>query len=719
MADDQLNYDASELATERNTPGGPDKRPPEDIRFGDPEQPRPDGQNENADAAAEQQTCPDGDAVSEPQPPQRRHEQFLQLARRYIIPATNKVEGLRFGFDTEANGLLNAATKAHCIAIADLDRDETADYGPGQINDALAHLSRADYLAGHNIVGYDLPLLRRLYGWTPSQGCVVVDTLIVSRLIFPHLADLDRQAAAMGDPPLGKLTGRHSLEAWGMRLGIPKTGTDIDAWATWTAEIQERCIGDARRVKLLWLLLQPDGQAAKALALEQRVAPICDEISAAGIPFDTEDGERQRDQWMARHARLEAKLHTQFPEVTNWNSRQQIAALLEKRGWVPDRRTEKTGQPKIDDELLESLPQLYPEFEGLAEYYLLGRRLGQLSEGEEAWLRHVGPDGRIHGSIVHIGTPHSRASHFGPNIAQVPNPKKGKPLAAECRALFRARNDWVFVSCDQSGLQDRAFAHYLAEFDGGAYARAFLAGLDPHWATAKSLTLVPVTAVRDKENKLHTALREGCKSWRYGFLFGMRAPRAGTILYNTIKAAEVVDPACGLMAQFFGTSTHPGENALKRVGQHALDSFIAATPGLSRLREHLQMQVMRAGWLPGLDGRRVPVDAQYKALNYALASAEAVICKRWIANVHDELCARFRYGWDDAVGGGDAVIVAWVHDELVVCCRPEIADQVGDLMVYYAKEAGEHYGLRCALDAEYSVGHTWAGEGNSRKPASV
>ena len=42
------------------------------------------------------------------------------------------------------------------------------------------------------------------------------------------------------------------------------------------------------------------------------------------------------------------------------------------------------------------------------------------------------------------------------------------------------------------------------------------------------------------------------------------------------------------------------------------------------------------------------------------------------ASFYDELCARFRYGWD-----GDVVIVLWVHDELVACCRPEIAEQVG------------------------------------------
>jgi hypothetical protein len=156
-----------------------------------------------------------------PEPPPQRHEQFLQLARRYIIPATNKVEGLRLGFDAEANDLLNAAAKVHCIAIADLDRDGTADYGPGQINDALAHLSRANYLVGHNIVGYDLPLLRRLYGWTPSQGCVVVDTLITSRLILPHLSGLDGQATAMGDSPLGSLgCASRSSKDWRRHRGL-------------------------------------------------------------------------------------------------------------------------------------------------------------------------------------------------------------------------------------------------------------------------------------------------------------------------------------------------------------------------------------------------------------------------------------------------------------------------------------------------------------------
>jgi hypothetical protein len=275
------------------------------------------------------------------------------------------------------------------------------------------------------------------------------------------------------------------------------------------------------------------------------------------------------------------------------------------------------------------------------------------------------------------------------------------------------------VTCDQAGLQDRAFAHYLSAFDGGAYAKAFVAGLDPHWAAVQALGLVPTGTVRDKENKLHAALREGCKSWRYGFLFGMGAERAGTILRATIKAATQADPACALMRQFFGSTTHPSESALKRVGTQALRKFVTATPGLGRLRQSLEAQ-SRSGWLPGLDGRRVPVRALYTVLNYAVTSAEAVICKRWLANVHDELRRQFKYGWQ-----GDVVLVGWFHDELVACCRPEIADQVGDIMKRYAGEAGEHYEFKVPLDADYKVGRSWAGDpinksnGNAPEPPKI
>jgi DNA polymerase I-like protein with 3'-5' exonuclease and polymerase domains len=630
---------------------------------------------------------------------------FAQLARPFIMPASGRGEGLRLIFDLEADGLLDTATCVHCIVIDDLASDRVHEYGPSQIAEALAHLARADVLIGHYIQGYDLPVLRKLHGWAPRFECRIVDTLIAARLILPHLADIDAEIAARAkDAAFGQVHGKYSLEAWGCRLGMPKIGAELDDFSKWTPELQARCVGDVALCKRLYQFLQPDGYGRAALELEHRVAVICDQITADGVPFDTAAAEQLREQWQTRRAVLETRLREQFPEVNNFHSRMQITTVLEARGWQPERRTKKSKQPVIDDELLESLPATYPEFEGLAEHYILGRRLAQLATGAQAWIGNVHADGRIHGGLIHIGTPHGRATHLHPNMAQVPNHKKGTPFAAECRALFRHPDDWVFVTCDQSNLQDRGFAHYLAAHDGGAYARTFADGIDQHWQTAIALDLIPEGTVRDKDSKVHTAIREGAKTFRFAFLFGAGALGAGQSIARIGRTVTRIAPDNALGAQFWTGNKHPSEAVLQRTGRRVLERFIAATPGLLALRASLSAEHQRHGWVEGLDGRRIPTAADYKALNRIVTAAEAVICKRWLIDVHAELCSQFRYGPD-----GDAYLALWVHDEIVICCRPAIAERVGEILIHHARKAGEPYDFRVPLDAVCSSGRDWAG----------
>jgi DNA polymerase I-like protein with 3'-5' exonuclease and polymerase domains len=651
--------------------------------------------------------------ATEPQPYARTL--FAQLARPFIMPVTagEHSEGLRLVFDIEADNLLDACTVVHCIVIGELDGDRVHEYGPDQIPDALEHLARADVLVGHNERGFDLRVLK-LHGWAPRPECRIIDTLIAARLILPHLDAIDTEVAARTkDPAFGRMHGRHRLEDWGLRLGMPKIGTEIYDFSKWSPELQARCVGDVATTKRLFRFLQPDGYPRAALELEHYVAAVCDQIVANGVPFDTVAAERLCEQWEARRAELEERLRAQFPEVKNFNARPQIAAVLEARGWRPERRTEKTQQPVIDDEVLEALPAIYPEFTGLAEHALLGSRLGQLANGKQAWLGCVDPNGRIHGGIIHIGTPHSRAKHLQPNIAAVPNPKKGAKLAAECRALFRHPGDWVFVRCDQSNLQDRAFANYLAAYDGGAYAQTFAEGIDQHWRAAIALGLIPEGTERDKDNKVHTAIREGAKAFRYAFIFGAGSLRAGQMIAGIVRTVVAIAPGHALATKFWGGEKHPSEAALRQAGKRALDRFVAATPGLRELRARLQMRHRQRGWVGGLDGRRIPTEADYKALNRLVTASEAVICKRWLINVHAELRSRFRYGPD-----GDCHLALWVHDELVACCRPEIAEQVGEIMVRYAVEAGEYYGFKTPLAAEFKIGRSWAGESGEPAPKS-
>jgi DNA polymerase-1 len=266
---------------------------------------------------------------------------FTQLARPFIAPAGERGEGLRLVFDIETDGLFDAVTKVHCIVVAELDSERIDEYGRDQIPAALEHLTRADYLVGHNAQGYDLPVLRKLYGWAPSSGCRIVDTLIAARLILPNLAEIDSEVAARTkDAAFGRMHGAYSLEAIGVRLGTAKAGVDIDDWSQWTPKLQARCVTDVAICKTLWQFLQPDGYSRETLELEHRIAAICDRISTDGVPFDRGAAERLHRQWSVRRAELGVSLQAQFPGV-RITSRTQIGKLLEARGWIPAKRTRK------------------------------------------------------------------------------------------------------------------------------------------------------------------------------------------------------------------------------------------------------------------------------------------------------------------------------------------------------------------------------------------
>ena len=150
-------------------------------------------------------------------------------------------------FDCETNGLLHDVSEIHCIAIYDSQKEETFVFnnrgGNCQpITEALHWLTSADVIAGHNLCNYDLPVLRKIYPWF-STTATVIDTLILSRLYHPNLMEIDKKRKWRHMPL--QLYGRHSLEAYGYRLGEYKGdfGKTSD-WQQWSQEMQDYMVQD-------------------------------------------------------------------------------------------------------------------------------------------------------------------------------------------------------------------------------------------------------------------------------------------------------------------------------------------------------------------------------------------------------------------------------------------------------------------------------------------
>ena len=160
-------------------------------------------------------------------------------------------------FDLESTGLLRQGSTIHCIVVRDAAGDtQVFDYKPERaVIQGVKMLEKADCLIGHNIINYDIPLIKEQYPDFDPQG-EVLDTLVLSRLYYPNIAERDYERRPQGMPQ--RLYGRHSLESWGYRLKCFKGdfGKHEGSWDKYTPEMLDYCIQDTEVTLKLYQLLQ-------------------------------------------------------------------------------------------------------------------------------------------------------------------------------------------------------------------------------------------------------------------------------------------------------------------------------------------------------------------------------------------------------------------------------------------------------------------------------
>ena len=163
-------------------------------------------------------------------------------------------------FDLESTGLLRRGSTIHCIVMRDAAEDsepQMFDCDPERaIIQGIKTLERADALIGHNIINFDIPLIKEQFPAFDFKG-ELIDTLVLSRLYYPHIADRDFERRPDGMPQ--RLYGRHSLEAWGYRLKCFKGdfAKHDGAWETYTPEMLSYCVQDTEvTLKLYQMMLR-------------------------------------------------------------------------------------------------------------------------------------------------------------------------------------------------------------------------------------------------------------------------------------------------------------------------------------------------------------------------------------------------------------------------------------------------------------------------------
>ena len=568
-------------------------------------------------------------------------------------------------FDIEANGL--NPDKVWCIIAYERGAKEYTTWSGDDLvcfKDWIKEQGELEVI-GHNIIGYDIPVLEQLLNVDFSK-CKITDTLVMSRLAQPSRE------------------GGHSLENWGQLLGFPK-GEHND-WDNFSQDMVEYCEQDVRVNELVYqrLLRDLDGFGTESLMLEGQVQGIIsqqikngwllDQEKAFGLlaklkerKFDLEDEVHEKfkplptfikeitpkvkkdgsysvvglkflgEQWttaVAPFSRLD------YPEF-NLGSRQQIGRYLKYFGWKPETFTEK-GQPIVDESVLNKVKGI-PEAELIGEYLMVQKRIAQI----QSWVDAVQDNGRVHGYVNSNGAVTGRMTHSKPNMGQVP--AVYSPYGRECREVWTVPSGYTLVGMDASGLELRMLAHYMND---ERYTNEILTG-DIHTANQLASGL---------------ATRDQAKTFIYAFLYGAGDAKIGSIVGGTAKD-----------------------------GKRLKEKFLSNTPALGRLRERVGVASGR-GYVFGLDRRRVYVRSEHAALNTLLQSAGAIVMKKALCLL-DEYATKWNI---------DYKIIGNIHDEIQTEVRSDEADVFGRLATSCIEAAGLHYKLNCPLAGEYKVGDTWA-----------
>lgn len=617
--------------------------------------------------------------------------------------------------DLEANGLLREATNVWCGVFKNATTKELTKFKPHQIKEMLNFMDNIDVLIMHNGIGYDWPLLKKLYGYVFKGK--KVDTLVMSRLLDP------KRLIPFNCP--NKNIGPHSIEAWGYRVGRGKP--EHNDWENFSEEMLHRCTEDVEILELVYEALLEEAKGRKwkdAFLLSFELFENLQEQEEYGWLVDKDHMYfciNQLTKWIERIDKVltpklpsvleicETKKNGEYNyikrpflksgaysesvinwcsingidsntkpvlgqfsrinfRVTNLDSNQETKNYLLEQGWEPlEWNTNESGErtsPKMSkDDPFEGIEGRIGKL--VAKRVQCRQRRGII----EGLLEIIREDGRI-GSAVNTLAVTGRATHR--NIVNIP--KAGSFFGKQMRRIFTSANGKVLVGTDSDGCQLRMLA---GRMNNPEYTKALVEGDKKLGTDNHSLT----AAIGELES------RDIAKNTMYCLLFG------------------------GGDAKLAKTAKKP-----KGAGGELRDKLYRGLEGLGELVERLTKEWRATakqkynpkfnrmeyydGYITGLDGRPIKVPYEHQLLVYLLQSDEAIMMTKAYNKMCADLKKKYRHGIDYGV-------VCWYHDEYTVECVEEIAEDVKKIMEEAISWAGDFYKISCPHVGQGKIGKDW------------
>ncbi len=620
--------------------------------------------------------------------------------------------------DLEANGFLDVVTTVWCGVFKDINSGEVWKFGPDEIPKMLKFMDTIDVLIMHHGIGYDWPLLRKLYDYEYKGK--KVDTLLMSRLQQPN-----RQR------PFGMKgrAGPHSVEAWGRRFNRWKP--DHEDWTQFSPEMLHRCSEDVEIQHLIYKALLEEASGyewGNAWRMTFNLFEILERQEEYGWLVDQDHLEkciRVLTKWMGR---INDNLQSRLPNLVEiketkkagvvgyvkkpflnsgkhnhhmvkyWgddvhlvrgpHSRvafrkvsldkdKEVKEYLLELGWIPKEwNTNDDGQrtsPKLNKD---------DPFEGIQGS--VGRLIAKRVQCKqrraicEGWQRRIRDDGRLPSIVTGLANT-GRAKHS--IIVNVPNEEAffGKWM----RQCFTCSEGRVLIGCDAASCQDRMLADRAKNQD---FTDMLLNGDKALGTDGHSLAMKAVNRAHQMHG-FNTITRGKAKGYNFAYKFGAQDPKLGNMGGGT--------PRLGAAVRSELDGVFPAQAALR-------ESLTKEWRANAQTSGHGKSQRYKNGWIRGLDGRPIFIESEHAILVYMLQSDEAIVMSAAYIMLYKRLLAK-GYVW-----GKDWAYVCWYHDEYTIECREKIADDIADMAEQAIADAGKFFELdHCPQVGDAEIGFNW------------
>ncbi|MBQ3372839.1 MAG: DNA polymerase I [Oscillospiraceae bacterium] len=421
-------------------------------------------------------------------------------------------------------------------------------------------------------------------------------------------------------------------------------------------------------VQAIYELYAPLKQKLKDLSLETLYEtaelPLCivlAEMETEGFLVDRQALSDFGENLNGAIEALQQSIWDHAGEPFNINSPKQLGEILFDRLCLPYGKKTKTGWSTNAD-VLEKLQGFHPIIGEVLEYRMLTKLKSTYADG---LLKVISSDGRIHTNFQMTVTATGRLSSTEPNLQNIPVRKQ---LGSQMRRMFIAPKGSVLVDADYSQIELRLLAHISKD---QTMIDAFLSGEDFHAVTASNVFHVPLEEVTP-------AMRSSAKAVNFGIVYGISA----------FSLAQDI-------------------NVMPREAQAYIDAYFREYSGVQQYMTDVVEKAKSDGYVTTLYGRRRDIpelkNSKYAvrqfgervALNMPIQGTAADIMKLAMIDAYHAL----------KESGLKAKLVLQVHDELIVECPEEEAEQVSSILKNSMSGIAS---LSVPLVVDVHAGKSWA-----------